>query len=227
MVAITGFGPGLNVITELVCGYILPGKPIANMTFKCYGCMAMHQCLTLLSDLKLGHYMKIPPRSMFVGQFWGTLIGADFNYLTTVLIIDSQREILNGSKEGPTGLWTGQRIDTFWGSGLIYSALGPAKMFALDGKCWFVYIGFFDRTHPPRHPLGPLQKVSSVPVVQIQHLNHCWRHGLLPQRLCHRYFPQYSRLHHLPVLYFPLPQGLVEEVRLHPVSCPRHRCGLH
>ena len=37
MYAITGYGPGLNVITELVCGYMLPGRPIANMTFKCYG----------------------------------------------------------------------------------------------------------------------------------------------------------------------------------------------
>ncbi|OAQ30089.1 OPT superfamily oligopeptide transporter [Linnemannia elongata AG-77] len=142
MVAITGFGPGLNVITELVCGYMLPGKPIANMTFKCYGYMAMYQCQSLLSDLKLGHYMKIPPRSMFIGQFWGTLIGAVFNYLTMVFIIDSQRGILNGTKDDPTGLWTGQRVDTFWGSGLIYGALGPAKMFAFDGKYWFVYIGF-------------------------------------------------------------------------------------
>ncbi|KAF8943271.1 hypothetical protein BGZ47_005623 [Haplosporangium gracile] len=94
---------GLNVITELVCGYMLPGKPIANMTFKCYGYMAMYQCQSLLSDLKLGHYIGI----------------------------------LNGTKDDPTGHWTGQRVDTFWGSGLIYGALGPAKMFASDGKYWF------------------------------------------------------------------------------------------
>ncbi|KAF8929572.1 OPT oligopeptide transporter protein-domain-containing protein [Dissophora ornata] len=142
MNAITGFGPGLNVITELVCGYMLPGKPIANMTFKCYGYMAMYQCMNLVSDLKLGHYMKIPPRSMFVGQFWGTLVGACFNYLTMVLIIDSQRSILDGTKQDPTGLWTGQRVQTFWGSGLIYGALGPARMFALDDKYGFVYLGF-------------------------------------------------------------------------------------
>ncbi|KAF8943273.1 hypothetical protein BGZ47_005625 [Haplosporangium gracile] len=141
MTAITGFGPGLNVITELVCGYILPGKPIANMTFKCYGYMSMYQCMNLLSDLKLGHYMKIPPRSMFIGQFWGTLVGCCFNYLTMVLIIDSQREILNGNTTDPNGLWTGQRVETFWGSGLIYGALGPARMFASSGKYGFVYYG--------------------------------------------------------------------------------------
>ncbi|GJJ75289.1 hypothetical protein EMPS_07647 [Entomortierella parvispora] len=142
MNAITGYGPGLNVITELVCGYILPGKPIANMVFKCYGYMAMYQCNQLMSDLKLGHYMKIPPRAMFVGQFWGTLVGAFFNYITMILIIDSQRAALDNSKPDPNGLWTGQRVQTYWGSGLIYGALGPARMFALDGKYWFVYIGF-------------------------------------------------------------------------------------
>ncbi|KAK3821392.1 MAG: OPT oligopeptide transporter protein-domain-containing protein [Benniella sp.] len=142
MNAITGFGPGLNVITELICGYIWPGKPIANMTFKCYGFMAMVQCNQLMSDLKLGHYMKIPPRSLFVGQIWGTLIGSVFNYLTMILIINSQRDALNGKAPDPNGLWTGQSVQTFWGSGLIYGALGPARMFALDGKYWFVYIGF-------------------------------------------------------------------------------------
>ncbi|KAF9929923.1 hypothetical protein FBU30_001082 [Linnemannia zychae] len=142
MNAITGFGPGLNVVTELVCGYILPGKPIANMTFKCYGYMAMYQCMNLLSDLKLGHYMKIPPRSMFIGQFWGTVVGSFFNYMTMILIIDSQRDILNGSRADPNGLWTGQRVETFWGSGLIYGALGPSRMFIPSGRYGFVYYGF-------------------------------------------------------------------------------------
>ncbi|KAF9297460.1 hypothetical protein BGZ74_009816 [Mortierella antarctica] len=142
MNAVTGYGPGLNVITELVIGYILPGKPIANMTFKCYGYMAMYMCNALMSDLKLGHYMKIPPRSMFVGQFWGTIVGAFFNYMTMILIIDSQRDALSKKKPDPNGLWTGQRVETFWGSGLIYGALGPARMFSFHAKYWFVYIGF-------------------------------------------------------------------------------------
>jgi len=35
--AISNFQLGLNVITEFIAAYILPGKPIANMTFKVYG----------------------------------------------------------------------------------------------------------------------------------------------------------------------------------------------
>lgn len=102
----------------------------------------MYMCNALMSDLKLGHYMKIPPRSMFVGQFWGTIVGAFFNYMTMILIIDSQRDALSKKKPDPNGLWTGQRVETFWGSGLIYGALGPARMFSFHAKYWFVYIGF-------------------------------------------------------------------------------------
>lgn len=61
-------GPGLNVITELVIGYLYPGKPLANVTFKTYGYISMSQALTFLTDFKLGHYMKIPPKSMFLVQ---------------------------------------------------------------------------------------------------------------------------------------------------------------
>ncbi|KAF9341006.1 hypothetical protein BGZ91_011410 [Linnemannia elongata] len=116
MQAITGSAPALNITTELVCGYILPGKPIANMAFKVYGYMTMYHI---------------------------------FNYLTMILIIDSQRGILNGTKDNPTGLWTGQRVGTFWGSGLIFGALGPPQMFASSGNYGFVYYGFLGMTAYP------------------------------------------------------------------------------
>ncbi|XP_008803572.1 oligopeptide transporter 4-like isoform X2 [Phoenix dactylifera] len=66
--ATTNQTPGLNIITEYVIGLILPGKPIANVCFKVYGYMSMSQAVSFLADFKLGHYMKIPPRSMFLVQ---------------------------------------------------------------------------------------------------------------------------------------------------------------
>ncbi|KAJ7281042.1 OPT oligopeptide transporter protein-domain-containing protein [Mycena rebaudengoi] len=58
--AITNQQVGLNVITELIIGYALPGRPIAMMMFKTWGYITMAQALTFTSDFKLGHYMKIP-----------------------------------------------------------------------------------------------------------------------------------------------------------------------
>uniref|UniRef100_A0A7C9F7I9 Oligopeptide transporter n=1 Tax=Opuntia streptacantha TaxID=393608 RepID=A0A7C9F7I9_OPUST len=66
--AITNQSPGLNIITEYIIGYIYPGYPVANMCFKVYGYISMTQAITFLQDFKLGHYMKIPPRTMFMAQ---------------------------------------------------------------------------------------------------------------------------------------------------------------
>ncbi|CAH9110066.1 unnamed protein product [Cuscuta europaea] len=75
--------PGLNIITEYIMGIIYPGKPIANVCFKTYGYMSMAQAVSFLSDFKLGHYMKIPPRSMFLVQFIGTIIAGTTNMIVT------------------------------------------------------------------------------------------------------------------------------------------------
>ena len=72
--AITNQQVGLNVITELIIGYALPGRPIAMMMFKTWGYITMVQALQFTSDFKLGHYMKIPPRPMFWCQVVATVI---------------------------------------------------------------------------------------------------------------------------------------------------------
>ena len=72
--AITNQQVGLNVITELIIGYALPGRPIAMMLFKTWGYITMTQALQFTSDFKLGHYMKIPHRPMFWCQVVATVI---------------------------------------------------------------------------------------------------------------------------------------------------------
>ena len=34
--------------------------------------------INLAADLKMGQYLKIPPRAMFITQVWGTLLGMYF-----------------------------------------------------------------------------------------------------------------------------------------------------
>ena len=72
--AISGQVIELNVISELIIGYILPGRPIANMMFKMWSTNTTSQAIQLASDFKLGHYMKIPPRSMFFCQVVSTIV---------------------------------------------------------------------------------------------------------------------------------------------------------
>ncbi|AOA64864.1 Proton-coupled oligopeptide transporter [Komagataella phaffii CBS 7435] len=76
---ITNQHVGLNIITELVCGYMLPYRPLANVLFKVYGFIVMRQGLELSRDLKLGRYLKIAPRLLFFMQIWSTLIAGLVN----------------------------------------------------------------------------------------------------------------------------------------------------
>jgi len=53
------------------------------MMIKTYGYMTMAQGLDFVVDLKLGLYMKVPPRAMFRTQIWCTILSyvslRDFN----------------------------------------------------------------------------------------------------------------------------------------------------
>ncbi|TRM62818.1 OPT oligopeptide transporter protein-domain-containing protein [Schizophyllum amplum] len=71
--AVTNHQVSLGIISELIVGYMLPGRPVAMMLFKTYGYIAMSEALTFTSNFKLGHYMK-PPRPMFCAQLVATAV---------------------------------------------------------------------------------------------------------------------------------------------------------
>lgn len=73
--------PGYDIIAQFMIGYVLPGKPIANLLFKIYGRISTVHALSFLSDLKLGHYMKIPPRCMYTAQVLQPRISLLENYI--------------------------------------------------------------------------------------------------------------------------------------------------
>jgi OPT family oligopeptide transporter len=71
--AITNQQVSTPVIYELIAGSMLPGRPIANTVFKTIAYVTSYQASNLAGDLKLGHYMKVPPRIMFSIQIFATV----------------------------------------------------------------------------------------------------------------------------------------------------------
>lgn len=59
--AITNQQTGLNVITELIVGYMTPGRPIAMMLFKSWGYMLAYNGLQYVQDMKITHYSLCSP----------------------------------------------------------------------------------------------------------------------------------------------------------------------
>lgn len=74
--AITNQQSSLYLICQLTCGVLFPGRPVANMVFVTYGYISSSQGIKFSSDLKLGHYMKIPPKILFQVQMASTLVSS-------------------------------------------------------------------------------------------------------------------------------------------------------
>ncbi|KFK27168.1 hypothetical protein AALP_AA8G344300 [Arabis alpina] len=143
--ATTNVQMGLNVITELIIGYLYPGKPLANVVFKTYGYISMAQGLSFVADFKLGHYMKIPPRSMFIVQLVATVVASSVCFGTTWWLVTSIENICNPDLLPVGSPWTCPGDDVFYNASIIWGVIGPGRMFTKEGIYpglnWFFLIG--------------------------------------------------------------------------------------
>ncbi|KAI4375907.1 hypothetical protein MLD38_013723 [Melastoma candidum] len=132
--ATTNQTPGLNIVTEYIMGIILPGRPIANVCFKTYGYMSMAQAVSFLNDFKLGHYMKIPPRSMFLVQFIGTILAGTINNAVAWWLLNSITNICQDTLLPPDSPWTCPSDRVFFDASVIWGLVGPRRIFGQLGN---------------------------------------------------------------------------------------------
>ncbi|KAK3016078.1 hypothetical protein RJ639_005673 [Escallonia herrerae] len=126
--------PGLNVITEYILGIIYPGRPIANVCFKTYGYISMTQAVSFLNDFKLGHYMKIPPRSMFIVQLIGTVIAGTINVSIAWYLLTTVKNICQDELLPPNSPWTCPGDRVFFDASVIWGLVGPKRIFGSLGN---------------------------------------------------------------------------------------------
>ncbi|CAG8839620.1 10091_t:CDS:2, partial [Cetraspora pellucida] len=88
------------------------------------------------------HYMKIPPRSMFTSQIWGTFVGVIVNYWTLYIILQTKRSYLDGTENDPSGQWAGLNSAVFNTASIIWGLIGPARTFGPDSIYHILLWGF-------------------------------------------------------------------------------------
>jgi len=125
--AITNRQVGLNVITELIVGYMLPGRPNAMMIFKTYGYITMGQALQFTTDFKLGHYMKVPPRPMFWCQIIATIIAGTSQLGVQAWMFKSIPDICTTDQKDKF-LCAGTNV--FGTASVVWGLIGPARHFS-------------------------------------------------------------------------------------------------
>lgn len=141
--AITNQQTGLNIVTEMIFGYMLPGRPIAMMLFKSWGYMLAANGLIFISDMKVGHYMKVPPRSMFRAQAFAVVWLSVVQVCAYNFLMGNIKGICD--EDQPQGI-TCPNARTFYNASVIWGVIGPKLMFGAGGLyswCnWFWLIGF-------------------------------------------------------------------------------------
>ena len=125
--AITNQRVALQVMHELIAGYMLPGRPIANAIFKVIALTGTDQAVAFVGDLKLGHYMKIPPRTMFTIQVVAAVVSCivvtfiqDWMFANVVDICTPNQ------KDG----FTCPHTNLFATASLIWGGIGPVRIFS-------------------------------------------------------------------------------------------------
>lgn len=126
IMAITNQHSSLYLISQLICGYVFPGRPVANMVFVTYCYISSTQGVKFSSDLKLGHYMKIPLKILFAVQMAATLVSSV-----------TQVGVLNWMFVNVQGICTPQAINGFncpiarvhFNGSILWGLIGPQRFF--------------------------------------------------------------------------------------------------
>ncbi|KAJ8143157.1 hypothetical protein OY671_003715 [Metschnikowia pulcherrima] len=125
--SITGFSFGLNVLVELIVGYALPGNGLALMFVKALGYNIDGQAQNYITDQKMAHYLRIPPRALFRTQILSTIISC---FISLAVINFSIEHIKDYCLPNQSQKFTCPDARTFYSASVIWGVIGPEKVFS-------------------------------------------------------------------------------------------------
>ncbi|CAM1506483.1 Fc.00g061240.m01.CDS01 [Cosmosporella sp. VM-42] len=136
--AMTGVEVTLNVLAEFIGGSWVEGNALAMCFFKTYGYVTCAHALHFSNDLKLAHYLKIPPRFTFWAQMVPTLVST----FVCVGILQYQVHLPQVCTENAPFRFYCPGINTFFTAAVLWGTVGPKKMWGVGGQYTATLVGF-------------------------------------------------------------------------------------
>ncbi|KAH8922321.1 OPT-domain-containing protein [Atractiella rhizophila] len=134
----------INLVAEVIPGFLFPGLPIANMVFKIYSVQSLLVAITFIQDLKLGHYMKVPPRVTFLIQIVATLIAGCVQIGVKEWLKASVHDLCSPDQRGRLVC---PQSSVFYTASIIWGLIGPARQFGkgalYNSQLYFLLVGVF------------------------------------------------------------------------------------
>ncbi|KAJ0331232.1 hypothetical protein COL5a_002768 [Colletotrichum fioriniae] len=122
----------LTVLGEIISGYAIPGKPIVMLIFKFYAYTGLSQAMIFSSDMKLGLYMKIPRRTLFVAQLAACITGSLTQNAVLLWMLNHVKDICH---ESQLNGYTCPQGRVNFSSSIVWGAIGPARLYSV-GKIY-------------------------------------------------------------------------------------------
>ncbi|KAK3346905.1 OPT oligopeptide transporter protein-domain-containing protein [Lasiosphaeria hispida] len=137
--AMTGIEVTLNVLAEFIGGSMVQGNALAMNYFKAYGVTTCSSAIFFANDLKLAHYVKIPPRHTFAAQVIGTIISS----FVCVAVLNLQMKGIPNvcTKDAPNKMYCPD-VNTFFTAAVLWGTIGPKKIFGAGGQYTVLMAGW-------------------------------------------------------------------------------------
>jgi hypothetical protein len=109
-----------------------------RLIMQSYGYISMYQALAFCNDLKLAHYIKIPPRHTFVCQIVATLV----NTFVAASIFNFQMSFPNVCTKDAAFRFICPGQTTFFTGAVFWGTLGPKHLFGAGKRYNLLLLGF-------------------------------------------------------------------------------------
>lgn len=124
--AMSGLPAGVNLVSELLASWLIPGKPLPVMMFKTISQQTTTFGLLFAQDQKLAHYMKIAPREIFCVQ----LLSIFVNSVVQILAKNYLRDHIEGLCDpNQPQRFTCPTVNIFYTASIIWGAIGLERSF--------------------------------------------------------------------------------------------------
>ncbi|KAJ2987912.1 hypothetical protein NUW58_g4247 [Xylaria curta] len=142
VLAISNIMLSLNVISPFIAGFVIPGRPIGVMIFKVFSTITLGQAQLYSGDLKLAHYMKVPPRV----TFWCQVIAIIWAVFVQIAVMNWTLGHIPGvCSLNQAAHFTCPNGRAFFSSSIVWGVIGPQRMFGPGSLYvnfnWFWLVG--------------------------------------------------------------------------------------
>ncbi|KAG6542581.1 hypothetical protein Mapa_016052 [Marchantia paleacea] len=133
LVATSNQLPNLAIMSQYMIGYIKPGEPVTSGVFRTLSTVVCGRSCAYLTNLKFGHYTKLPPRASFLSQVAGTVAATLVSMGVTWWLTSTISNICDVSRLPRSTPWTCPSDKVFFDQAVTWGLVGPRKLFNKGG----------------------------------------------------------------------------------------------